>query len=157
MHELPWITILGHRIWRFAHDYHEWRSHKWKSLANHFTSNPKILIRGNECIILFLIHYFVSWIHNSTKNNHRLLISPLSLRTVFSALDCDITPIDLWRRLLALWRHICRLILHAQIRSSLVISAVNIDFSPPDIQGFSCKKCSFLAFWVDMVKCPWRA
>ena len=64
---------------------------QWFSLANRLTSDPTIVIRGNECIILFLTRYFMSWKHNSAKNNYRLLISPLSLRTAFSDL--------------VLWRH----------------------------------------------------
>ena len=40
---------------RFANYFHEWRSHEWKSLANRITSDPKIVIDGNEGIILFLI------------------------------------------------------------------------------------------------------
>ena len=37
----------------------------------------KIVIHGNECIILFLTRYLMYWTHNSAKNNHRSLISPL--------------------------------------------------------------------------------
>ena len=91
MHGLPWITILWSRVRRFANNFHEWRSHEWKSLANRITSDPKIAILGNEGIILFLARYFMSWTHNSTENNHLSLISLLSLRMVFSDL--------------ALWRH----------------------------------------------------
>ena len=131
MHELPWITILrlrvrqfandfhkwritilGSRLRQFANDFHKWRSHEWKSLANRITSDPEIVIHGNECIILFLTRYFVSWTHNSAKN-YRSLISPLSLRTVFSDLilwrhhSLSVTSRE--RRVLALWRHIHRL------------------------------------------------
>ena len=60
MHELPWITIFGSQVRRFANNFHEWRSHKWKLFANRITSDPKIVIRGNECIILFLTRYFMS-------------------------------------------------------------------------------------------------
>ena len=35
--ESPWITIFGSRVRRFANDFHEWRSHEWKSLANRIT------------------------------------------------------------------------------------------------------------------------
>ena len=84
-------AILWSRVRRFANNFHEWRSHEWKSLANRITSDPKIAILGNEGIILFLARYFMSWTHNSTENNHLSLISLLSLRMVFSDL--------------ALWRH----------------------------------------------------
>ena len=55
MHELPWITIFGSRVRRFANNFHEWRSHKWKSLANRLTSDPKIVIHGNEFYFLHAI------------------------------------------------------------------------------------------------------
>ena len=67
MHELPWITIFGSRVRRFANNFHEWRSHEWKSLANRITSDPKIVIHGNECIILFLTRYLMFWTLNSAK------------------------------------------------------------------------------------------
>ena len=51
----------------------------------------KIVIRGNESIVLLLTRYFMYWTHDSATNKHRSLISPLSLTTVF----CDLT----------LWRH----------------------------------------------------
>ena len=127
---------------------HEWRSHEWKLLANRITHDPKIVIHsnewkslvkiigksphswpkivihGNECIILFLRRYFMSWTHNSPENNHRSLISQPSPRTVVSDLA-------LWRHhsgsvtsreseILALWRHICRLLLHAQIGAKAI-------------------------------------
>ena len=80
------MTVFWSRLRWFANDFHEWRSHEWKSLANHFTSDQKIVINGNECIILFLTRYFMPWTHRFATNNHRSLISPLSLRTVFSDL-----------------------------------------------------------------------
>ena len=52
---------------RFANYFHEWRSHEWKSLANGITSDPKIVIQGNECIFLFLTRYLMSWACNSAK------------------------------------------------------------------------------------------
>ena len=67
MHELPWITILGSRVRPFAHYFHEWRSHEWKPSANRITSDPKIIIHGNECIILFITDYLMSWSHNPAK------------------------------------------------------------------------------------------
>ena len=87
----------------------------------------KLLFTCNESIISFLTHYFMSQTHNSSKNYYWSLISPLLLRTILSDLA-------LWRhgsravmspecRVLALWHHISRLFLHAQIHarwSSLV-------------------------------------
>ena len=65
-----WVTVnndFGSRVRRFANHFHEWRSHKWKWLVNRITSDPKIVIHGNECIILFLTRYLMSWTHNSAK------------------------------------------------------------------------------------------
>ena len=112
MHELPWITIFGSRVRRFANDFHEWRSHEWKSLANRITSDPKIVIHGNKCIILFLIRYFISRTQNSAKKQSSIGDFAIVAKAVFADL--------LWRhhnwsvmscecRLLALWRHIRRL------------------------------------------------
>ena len=67
MHELPWITIFGSPVTGFANNFHEWQSNEWKSLANRLTSDPKIVIHGKECIILFLTHYLMSGTHNSAK------------------------------------------------------------------------------------------
>ena len=67
MHVLPWIKIFGHEwgdlpmIFTSDKVTREWQSHSWKSLANHLTSDQKIVIHGNEGIILFLTHYFMSW------------------------------------------------------------------------------------------------
>ena len=121
MHELPWITIFGSRVRRFANDFHEWR--------NCLTNELKTASHGNECIILFLTRYFMSWTHFSTKNNYRSLISPLSLRTVFSYLV-------LWRhhnwcvtshewRVLELWPHNHRFLLHAQFFLNAILLNVN--------------------------------
>ena len=46
---------------RFANDFHSWLRHSWKSLANRLTRDPKIVIHGNSCIILYihLIHHFI--------------------------------------------------------------------------------------------------
>ena len=107
------------RVRWFANDFHEWRSHEWKSLANHLTSDQQIVIHGNECIISFLTHYFISWTNRFFTNNHPSLLSPLSLRTVISDLTLwchhswSVTSRE--REALALWRHIHRLFLHAQI------------------------------------------
>ena len=145
MHELPWITIFGSRVRRFANDFHEWRSHEWKSLANPLTSDtkivrhewkslanpltsdPKIVIHGKECIILFLARYFMFWTHNSAKNNYWSLIWPLSPRTAFS--DLVLWRHHSWsvmsheRTALALWRHIRQLLLYAQIGAKAIFTS----------------------------------
>ena len=84
------------------------------------SSDPKIVIHGNECIILFLT---LSYVPEHTK----LPISPLSLGTVFSDLalwrhySCFATSRE--RGLLALWRHIRRLFLHAQIGAKAIFTS----------------------------------
>ena len=126
MHELPWITIICHELGDlpmiFTSD--EVTSENHWQITSRVT---KIVIDGNECIILFLARYFMSWIHHSATNKHRSLISLLSLRTVFS--DLTLWRHHSWsvtsreREVLALWRHVRQLFLHAQIgarRSSLV-------------------------------------
>ena len=55
IHSLPWITIFGSLVMRFANDFHSWLCHSWKSLANHPTRDPKLVIHGNSCIILYIL------------------------------------------------------------------------------------------------------
>ena len=66
---------------------------KWqvKIMGKAHYERPKIVIHGNECVISLLTCYFMSWTHNSAKNNHQSLILQLSPRAVFSDLS--------------LWRH----------------------------------------------------
>ena len=98
-----------------------------KSLANHLTSDKKIVIHGKEYIILFLTCYFMSWTHHSATNKHRSLFSPLSLRTVFS--DSTLWRHHSWpvtsceHEALALWRHIRWLFLHAQIGAKAIFTS----------------------------------
>ena len=61
MHELPWITIFGSRVCRFANNFHEWRSHEWKLLANRITSDPKSL---------FMVTIFGSRVCRFANNFH---------------------------------------------------------------------------------------
>ena len=130
MHELPWITILWSRVRWFTDDFHEWRSHEWKSLANHLTRDQNIVIHGNEYIILFLTRCFMSWTHSSAKNDRRSFSSPLSPtwpRKVFSALALwrhhrwSVTSGE--REVLALWRYIRQLFLHAQIGAKAIFTS----------------------------------
>ena len=39
---------------RFANDFHSWLRQSWKLLANRLTRDPKIVIHGNSCIILYI-------------------------------------------------------------------------------------------------------
>ena len=125
-----WVTVNNDflsRVRRFGNDFHDWRSHEWKSLPNHLTSDKKIVIHGNECIILFLTRYFMSWTHKSAENYHRALISPLLPRAAFSdrALwrhhNWSVTSCE--HEILVLWRHICLLSLHAQIGAKAIFTS----------------------------------
>ena len=84
-------------------------------------------IHRNECIILFLTRYFMSWTHKSAKNYHWALISPLLPRAAFSdrALwrhhNWSVTSCE--REILALWRHNCLLSLHAQIGATAIFTS----------------------------------
>ena len=97
MHELPWKTIFGSRVRRFANNCHEWWSHEWKSLANRITSDPKIVIRGNECIILFLTRYLMSWTHHSAQTIIERWFHHCRQGHSFLIKYCDVTTVDLWR------------------------------------------------------------
>ena len=110
---------------------------KWwvKSLVNDITS-----IHGNECIILLITRYFVPWTHNSAKNNHQSLILQLLPRSPFSdlALWChhswSVTSSE--REVLALWRHIRWLFLHAQIGAMVIFT-----------NEYNNREYRFLATW----------
>ena len=42
---------------RFVNNFHEWRSHEWKLLANRFTSDPKMFTCIYEGIFMFICLY----------------------------------------------------------------------------------------------------
>ena len=145
---------------RFANDFHEcrisrvWRIHDWKSLANRLTCDPIVVIHSNSYIILFLTRQFMSWTHKSTKNNYRYLISPLSLRTVFSDLalwrhySWFVTSCE--RRVLALWRHIRRLLLQAQFGTKAMNNRREYRFFTT---GIHCLECSKMYLKMAFGKC----
>ena len=125
-----WVTVNNDflsRVRRFGNDFHEWRSHEWKSLTNRLTSDKKIVIHGNECIILFLTCYFMSWTHRSAKNYHWALISPLLPSAAFSGAalwrhhNWSVTSCE--REILVLWRHICLLSLHVQTGAKAIFTS----------------------------------
>ena len=70
-------------------------------------------------VLFYFLHAIYYLEHHSATSNHRSLISPLSLRTLFSNLTLwrhhgwSVTSRE--REALALWRHIRLLFLHAQI------------------------------------------
>ena len=106
-------------------------------------NDQRIVIRGNEYIILFLTRYFMPLNAKSAKNNYRSSISPLSLKTAFSDLawwrhhSWSVTSRE--RGALVLWRHIRRLFLHAQIGVKAIFTSelqpwISISH-PPGIHG----------------------
>ena len=118
MHELPWITIFGSRVRRFANDFHEWRSHEYHwQIASRVT--PKSLFTVTNILFYFLHAVLCPRTHTSAKKTssiaHFATVAKdglFWLRIVTSPqLICDVTR----TRILALWRHICRLFLHVQI------------------------------------------
>ena len=86
--------------------------------------SKKIVIHGNQCIILFRIHYLMSSMHNSFKSNHQSFISQLSPRTVFSDLALwrhyGWSMMSRVREALAFWRHIRRLFLYMKWQDSVM-------------------------------------
>ena len=147
MHELPWITIFGSRVRRFANDFHEWRRTvnndfwvtseaicQWFSLVtseNHWQIaslvTQKSLFTVTNVLFYFLHAILCPGTNNSAKNHHRSLISQLSPRTAFS--DFALWRHHSWsvtsreREILALWRHICRLFLHVQIGAKAIFTS----------------------------------
>ena len=115
MLELPWITILGSRVrrfannfheWitifgshvrRFANNFHEWRSHEWKLLANRITSDPKSLFTVTNVLFYFL---HAIWCPEHTIPLKQLSIAEFAIvaKDVFFLIQyCDVTTVDLWR------------------------------------------------------------
>ena len=93
MHELLWITNFWSRVRWFANGFHEWRSHEWKSLANHIMSDQKIF-HGNKCIILFLTHYF--YVLNPQFHKKTIINLHFAIVTK-NGLFWLLTTVDLWR------------------------------------------------------------
>ena len=136
MHELPWITIFLVKSEVICN---------WQSLANHITSDQKIVIHGNECIILFLTRYFMFWTHNCAKNNHRpLIFAIVAKNSLFcvsivtsSQLISDVTRTSI------VTSHSLTVLAHANWSKGDLhywITTMNIDFAPPAIHGLACKK-----------------
>ena len=57
---------------RFADDFHSWLRHLWKSSANRLTRDPKIVIHGNSCIILYMFTSGNEWLimYHTALLNH---------------------------------------------------------------------------------------
>ena len=156
---IAWVTV-NNDFWVTSEAICQWFSrvtksrvkiivrHSWKSLANRITSDPKIVIHGNECIILFLTCYFMSW-------NTQFCQKPSSI-AYFATVAKDGL---FWLRIVTSPQLIC--VITRTRDTSIVasylsivlaranwrkgdlhewITTVNIDFSPPGIYGIACKK-----------------
>ena len=44
---------------RFSNNFQSWLRHSWKLLANRLNRDPKIVIHGNSCIILYILTGFI--------------------------------------------------------------------------------------------------
>ena len=127
MHELPWITIFWSRVGCFANDFHEWRSHEWKSLTKHLTSDQKPLFTVTNVLFYFL-HAILYLEH--TNPLQTIIDRPFRhcrQGRPFLTWHCDVITVDLWRHASARHWH-CDVIFIdcsstrklAQRRSSLV-------------------------------------
>ena len=101
-----WVTS-NNDFWSqvrwFANDFHKWRTSSLVKIIGKSPHEwPKIVIHGNKCIILFLTRYFMLlllWRHYSWSVMSRK------------------------REVLALWRHIRQLFLHAQIGTKAIFTS----------------------------------
>ena len=121
-----WVTVNNNflsRVRRFSRV----KKSPVKIIAESLHEWQKIVIHGNEYIILFLTRYFMSWTNISAKNYHRALISPFLPRAVFSELalwrhyNWSVTSCE--HEILVLWRHIRRLSLHMQIGAKAIFTS----------------------------------
>ena len=95
-----WVTVNNDflsRVRRFGNDFHEWRSHEWKSLPNRLTSDKKSLFTVTNVLFYFL---YAILCHEHT-NPLRTIIER-SFRHCcqgrpFLTEHCDVTTIDLRR------------------------------------------------------------
>ena len=123
-----WVTV-NNDFWVTSEAICQWFSRvTWKSLANRITSDPKN--RYSRWRMYYSISYtlfYVPGTHNTAKNLHRSLISQLSPRMVFSNFalwhhqSWSVTSRE--RGILALWRHIRQLFLHAQIGAKVIFTS----------------------------------
>ena len=123
MHELPWITSFGSRARRFANNFHEWR---WQ-IASRVTQKSLFTVTN----VLF---YFL---HAISSPEHSIPPKKLSISDFAVVAKDSLFYLVLWRhhswsvtsrecRSIALWRHIRRLFLHAQIGAKAIFT-IGID------------------------------
>ena len=130
----PWRQQLNSHMYvllkSISFHYDKLRCHQWEKVTIFFSVASRVtqksLFTVTNVLVYFLHAILCPWTHNSTKNNYRLPISPLSLRIAISdlALWChyswSVTSRE--RGLLALWRHIRGLFLHVQIGANAIFT-----------------------------------
>ena len=89
--------IWGSLVMWFANDFNSWLRHLWKSLANHLTRDPKIIIHGNSCIILYILHsqWYCWWWLDNTKSQiiGSYVLKILQLHITFHNFLCITSPL----------------------------------------------------------------
>ena len=112
------------RVRRFGNDFHEWRSHEWKSLPNRLTSDKKLFFTVAN-VLLYLLHAILCHEHTNPLRTiiersfrHCCQGAAFSDRALWRHHNWSVTS---WKReKLVLWRHICRWSSHAQIGAKAI-------------------------------------
>ena len=92
-------TVLGSLVRRFASDFHSWLRHSWKLLANRLTRDPKIVINGNSCIILFYLSTQSSRLIQLLYNRIKISNFEWSSPNAVPPCTCyDIKSVTVWER-----------------------------------------------------------
>ena len=123
-----WVTVNNYflsRVRRFGNDFHEWRSHEWKSLPNRLTID-KISLFTVTNVLFYFLHAILCHEHTNPQRTiiERSFRRCCQGRPFLTALWChhnwSVTSCD--REILVLWRHICLLSLHAQIGAKAIFT-----------------------------------
>ena len=129
---LPWITIFGSLVMRFANDFHSWLRHSWlrhswKSLANRITRDPKIVIHGNSCIILYICNQtkdFIDGIRLLISKLHKKHLSEKRLLAALTNSNAAGRTSGLWRITAIGWIIIWTMVIGALIQVGTVINSL---------------------------------
>ena len=82
---------------RFGNDFHEWRSHEWKSLPNRLTSDKKSLFTVTNVLFYFLHAILCHELTNPLRTIIERSFRHCCQGRPFLTEHCDVTTIDLWR------------------------------------------------------------
>ena len=95
-HRCHWNLVTGSlsRVRRFSKDFHEWRSHEWKSLPNRFTSGKNRFFTVTN-VLFYLLHAILC--HEHTDPLRTIIERSFRHCCQKGSLFCDVTTIDLWR------------------------------------------------------------